>query len=160
MISIKKFILEAITDNHTSTTLLTIRSPTQPESQRLLLITSNHSSIATSTSLSINLNDDQQQQQQHQPLKAVEGNKMKEILREERLKIIKQRREQEQLKRKEELEESLKRKQELREKQLKERQKKIDELKHLEAEKRAAVIERKKQKEETIQVNTKKLIFC
>ena len=77
---------------------------------------------------------------------------MKELLREERLKYLKQKREQEQIKRKEELEENLKRKQELREKQLKERQKKIEELKLLEAEKRAAVFERKKLKEESIQV--------
>ncbi len=99
----------------------------------------------------LNLNDDPQPppQQQQQQL----GNKMKEILRDERLKYLKQKREQEQLKRKEELEESLKRKNELRERQLKERQKKIDEFKLVEAEKRTAVIERKKLNEEKVQVS-------
>jgi len=96
-------------------------------------------------------------QSMHASILATSGNgtdethrdgKLKEQQREERLRLIKERREQELRKRKDDIEESLKRKQELRERQLRERQKKIDELRQEEAEKRAAVIERKKMRED------------
>jgi len=74
--------------------------------------------------------------------------KMMQKDREERLRMVREKREQELEKRKREIEENLKRKQELRDKQIKERLERIAELKHRENEKRAAVEERRRQQEE------------
>ncbi len=79
-------------------------------------------------------------------------------MRDERLKLVKQKREQEQLKRKEEIEENFRRKQELREKQLKERQRKINELRMADAERRAAVIERRRMHDQLTQARLVELL--
>lgn len=83
---------------------------------------------------------------------------MKDLNKEERLRLVREKREQELEKRKREIEENLKRKQELRDKQLKERQKRIDELKQKENEKRAAVEERRKQREELARMRLNELV--
>jgi hypothetical protein len=78
--------------------------------------------------------------------------------REERLRLVREKREQELEKRKREIEENLKRKQELRDKQIKERLERIAELKHRENEKRAAVEERRRQHEEMNRVRGRHII--
>jgi len=73
---------------------------------------------------------------------------LKDMNIEERLRIIRDKQEQELAKRKKELEDNLKRKQELWFRQQKERQKKIDEYKIKENEKRLACEERRKKRED------------
>lgn len=82
----------------------------------------------------------------------------KDLNKEERLRLVKEKRELEIEKRKKEIEDNLKRKQELRDKQLKERQKRIDELKLKESEKRLAVEERRRQREESARVRLNELV--
>ena len=89
----------------------------------------------------------QQQQQPNEPRIC-----MKDLNKEERLRIVREKREQEIAKRKKEIEENLKRKEELRDKQLKDRKKRIDELKLRENSKHLAVGERRKQREELARV--------
>jgi hypothetical protein len=90
----------------------------------------------------------------NQPLKF----SMKDLNKEERLRIVREKREQELEKRKREIEDNLRRKQELRDKQLRERQKRIDELKQKESEKRAAVEERRRQREEMARMRLNELV--
>jgi hypothetical protein len=73
---------------------------------------------------------------------------MKDMNIEDRLRIIRDKQEQELAKRKKELEENLKRKEELWYRQQKEKQKKIDEYKTKENEKRLACEERRRKREE------------
>jgi hypothetical protein len=77
---------------------------------------------------------------------------IKELNKEERLRLVREKRELELAKRKKEIEDNLKRKQELREKQIKERQRRIFELKLKETERRAAVEERRRQRDEMARV--------
>ena len=78
---------------------------------------------------------------------------MKDLNKEERLRLVKEKREQELAKRKKEIEENLKRKEELREKQLQDRKRRIDELKLKENSKHLAVGERRKKREELARVS-------
>ena len=73
---------------------------------------------------------------------------MKDLNKEERMRLIREKNEQELAKKKRELEENLKRKQDLWYKQQKERQRRIDELKLKENEKRIACEERRKKREQ------------
>jgi hypothetical protein len=75
------------------------------------------------------------------------------LSKEERVRLVREKREQELLKRKKEIEDNLKRKQELREKQIQERKKRINEHKHKENEKRTAAVERRKKREEMARVS-------
>lgn len=78
---------------------------------------------------------------------------MQLISKEDRIRMVREKRDAEIEKRKQEIEENLRRKSELRDRQLKERQKRIDELKHRESERRARVEERRRQRDELIKVN-------
>lgn len=75
------------------------------------------------------------------------------INKEDRIRMVREKRDAEIEKRKREIEENLRRKSELRDRQLKERQKRIDEIKQRENERRARVEERRRQREELIRVN-------
>lgn len=78
---------------------------------------------------------------------------IQQISKEDRIRMVREKRDAEIEKRKQEIEENLRRKSELRDRQLKERQKRIDELKHRENERRARVEERRRQRDELIKVN-------
>ena len=84
---------------------------------------------------------------------------MKDLNKEERMRLIREKNEQELAKKKRELEENLKRKQDLWYKQQKERQRRIDELKLKENEKRIACEERRKKREQDDRVCPWALIF-
>lgn len=75
------------------------------------------------------------------------------INKEERIRMVREKRDAEIEKRKREIEENLRRKAELRDRQLKERQKRIEELKHRENERRARVEENRRQRDELIRVS-------
>ena len=94
---------------------------------------------------SVNVDDELQLQQAN-----CEHSKLS---KEERVRLVREKREQELLKRKKEIEENLKRKQELRDKQILERKKRVDEQKFKENEKRTAAVERRKKREEMARVN-------
>lgn len=80
------------------------------------------------------------------------GGENVKLSKEERIRLVREKREQELLKRKREIEENLKRKTELREKQIQERKRRIDEQKHKENEKRTAAVARRKKREELARV--------
>ncbi len=75
------------------------------------------------------------------------------LSKEERIRLVREKREQELLRRKREIEENLKRKQELREKQILEKKKRIGEQMFKENEKRTAAVERRRKREEMARVN-------
>ena len=93
------------------------------------------------------VNDENSQQQTEMP-KIL----MKDLNKEERLRLVREKREQEIAKRKKEIEENLKRKEELRERQLQDRKRRMDELKLKENSKHLAVGERRKKREELARV--------
>ena len=78
--------------------------------------------------------------------------------KEERMRMVREKRDKELADRKREIEENLRRKQEQHDKQIKMRQKKIDEQKMKEMEKRAAVEERRKRREEQKRVRLNEFI--